>query len=407
MDPDFQFDREQMIRAVDLLGRGLVSGGDTELLPSELPEIGRGAATLDLLAPIVIGGATRLGAPTAFAHMDPPTPWMTWAASLWTAALNQNLLHPSTAPTAREIEQQVVRWLAPWFGMDGGHMTAGSTLANLTALWVARDLAGAREVVASAAAHVSIEKAARLLGMPLRTVRVDNLERLDADDLGDIAQACLVLTTGTTGVGAVDPLNLVGQARWTHVDAAWAGPMRFSDKARAVLDGVDGADSVAVSAHKWIFQPKDSALVLFKDAEAAHRAVSFGGGYLAAPNVGVLGSSAARAVPLAATLLAWGRRGLAERIDHCLSLAEQVATQVAETPELELFSAPTCGVVAWRSRINDVDLSAATAPAGMVSTTEARRTRWLRFVAANPNADIVDIIQFVRSAAGESGRAGM
>lgn len=42
-----------MIRAVDLLGRGLVSGGDTELLPSELPEIGRGAATLDLLAPIV------------------------------------------------------------------------------------------------------------------------------------------------------------------------------------------------------------------------------------------------------------------------------------------------------------------------------------------------------------------
>lgn len=255
MDEDFRFGREELVRAVDLLGQHLSrSGREGAPLADEWPEVGHGAATLDLLAPLVLGGAAHLGAPTAFAHMDPPTPRITWATSLWTAALNQNLLHPATAPAAREIEQQVVRWLAPAFGMDGGHMTAGSTLANLTALWVARDLAGAREVVASAAAHVSIEKAARLLGMPLRTVRVDSLDRLDANALGDVSQACVVLTAGTTGVGAIDPLSVIGQARWTHIDAAWAGPMRFSDQAK-VLDGIEEADSVSVSAHKWMFQP--------------------------------------------------------------------------------------------------------------------------------------------------------
>ena len=58
--------------------------------------------------------------------------------SAWTASRNQNLLHPDTAPVARELEAIVVRWLAPWFGMNGGHLVSGSTVANLTALWAAR-----------------------------------------------------------------------------------------------------------------------------------------------------------------------------------------------------------------------------------------------------------------------------
>jgi glutamate/tyrosine decarboxylase-like PLP-dependent enzyme len=67
------------------------------------------------------------------------------------AAVNQNLLHPDTGPVARLLEPLVVGWLAPVFGMGGGHLVPGSTLANLTALWAARDLAGARTVVTSTA----------------------------------------------------------------------------------------------------------------------------------------------------------------------------------------------------------------------------------------------------------------
>src|ERR1700719_842252 len=67
--------------------------------------------------------ACRLDAPTAFAYMDPPTPWLTWAMALWNSSLTQNLLHPATAPVARHIEEKVIAWLAPFFGMQGGHMT--------------------------------------------------------------------------------------------------------------------------------------------------------------------------------------------------------------------------------------------------------------------------------------------
>ena len=64
------------------------------------------------------------------------------------------------------------------------------------------------------------------------------------------------------------------------------------------------ADSVAVSAHKWLFQPKDSALIMFQNPELANSAISFGGGYLTSPNVGVQGSRGAVAIPLLATLIA-------------------------------------------------------------------------------------------------------
>jgi L-2,4-diaminobutyrate decarboxylase len=70
--------------------------------------------------------------------MDPPTPWFTWAATQWAAAFNQNLVHPYPAPVARRLERQVIGWLASAFGMDGGHMVPGSSVANLTALWAAR-----------------------------------------------------------------------------------------------------------------------------------------------------------------------------------------------------------------------------------------------------------------------------
>ena len=88
--------------------------------------------------------------------MDPPTPWVSWAATLWAARLNQNLLHPDTAPIARPLEERAFDWLAPFFGMGGGQLVPGSTLAHLTALWAARDLRGVDEIVASEAAHLSV-----------------------------------------------------------------------------------------------------------------------------------------------------------------------------------------------------------------------------------------------------------
>lgn len=362
---------------------------DVELsMPQELPETGWGdEEALSAVGDSFVKSASLLGHPGFFAHMDPPTPWVTWAAYVWVAALNQNMLHPDTSPSAGPLEDIVIRWIAPRFGMNGGHLTPGSTVANLTALWAARELRGVEEVIASSAAHVSIPKAAAILGLRYRPVEVDDRQRMRLEELGDVSRAALVLTAGTVSTGCVDPLNVDVAPAWRHVDAAWAGPLRLSQRHAAVLDGIDRADSVSVSAHKWLFQPKECALVMFRDSALAHEAVSFGGAYLARPNVGVLGSRAATAVPLAATLLAWGRKGVAERLDHCMSLAAELAGLIDAHRELQLWGEPQTGVVVWRPRDGEPVEVQARLARGFVSLTELDGESWFRSVAANPLAD--------------------
>ncbi len=335
-DPDFEPDLEGLRRAVELIAEHaaraadpLPDGGPSPRWPDSLPEAGVGGlGALEALAPAVLGSAARLGHPGYFGHMDPPTPWPSWAGALWAASLNQNLLHHDAAPVARDLERSVVGWLAPFFGMDGGHLLPGSSLATLTALWAARELRGVRTVVASELAHLSVRKAAALLGLELVELPAGHEDhRMRASRL-DPNRAAIVLTAGTVASGAIDPLDAFPDAAWRHVDAAWAGPLRLSEHHAGLLDGIERADSVGFSAHKWLFQPKESAAVLFRDSAAAHDAISYGSGYLAQPNVGLLGSHGASALPLALTLMAWGREGTAQRIETCMELAQRLAERV-------------------------------------------------------------------------------
>lgn len=383
-------------------------------------------AALALVAPYVRGGARDLADPGFLAHMDPPTPWVAWVAALLGASSNQNLLHPDTAPAARELETTVIDWLAPVFGADGGHLVPGSTVANLTALWAARDLTGATTVVSSAAAHLSIAKAARILGLAHRTIEPDETGRLTAERLDraladrdgpEPTRAILVLTAGTTGVGAIDELAIAGsgaeqgsgpgEVAWTHVDAAWAGPMRFSPTHRAALDGIEWADSIAVSAHKWLHQPKESAVVLFRDVERANEAISVGGAYLAVPNVGLLGSHGTAAAPLAATLLTLGLTGIADLIDIGMATADRLLAAVDDHPDLEAFAPNASGVVAWRHRRVDAGAIRATMTGAFVSTVELDGSTWLRSVAANPLADPELVVDRVLAAAATVERAAV
>lgn len=381
----------------------LVSPSDDSVdLPLTLPESGLGdIRALELLSGHVLGGAAQLGSPTSLAHMDPPTPWITWAMALWNARLNQNMLHEMSSPFATQAEMLVLNWLTPYFGMQGGHFCAGSTIANLTGIWAARDAAGVKRVVTSQAAHLSVEKSCRLLGLELLKVPVDRQGCLDCGQLPNLDDACLVLTAGTTATGAVDPLNLVGAAKWTHVDAAWAGPLRLSRSHSGRLDGIEAADSVAVSAHKWFFQPKDSALVLFRNLESANAAVSFNGGYLAKPNVGVQGSRSAAAVPLLATLLAWGREGVAQRIDHLMRLADLLADAIEKSDRLELWGRPQTGINVFRPMYSSTARLLLKLPPGMLSTCVLDGNTWARSVAANPSVDIDLVVEQLLAASRE------
>lgn len=395
-DKSFEFNEAGLKTAVDLLGEFLNPTKTFSFdLPVSLPENGMGEIdSLTQLAPLVIGGAAPLGAENAQAHMDPPTPWIAWASAMWNASLNQNLLHPATSPTAKMIEERVIQWLCPFFGMSGGQVVPGSTLANITALWAARETRNATRVVASIQSHISIRKAAHLLGMEYVAVETDTHHRLNTDLLGDLSNSVLVLTAGTTSTGAIDSLIHQRPAAWVHVDAAWAGPLMLSKHHKDKLAGITHADSVSISAHKWLFQPKESALILFKNWENISPSLSFGGAYLAAPNIGILGSHGATAVPLLATLLAWGRSGIADRIERCMAHADELTGYIKNDARFTLFCEPESGVVVWKPVKIDVD-NKLPALKGIVSSTRINDHTWFRSVAANPNSDVQKIFQTV------------
>ena len=359
--------------------------------PDKLPEFGIGERiTIEKLAPVVFGDAANLGSPNAFAHMDPPTPWITWVTTLWNASLNQNLLHPDVSPKAMLFEKQVIRWLSPLFGMNGGHMTPGSTISNLTALWVARDSMGVKDIVASKAAHLSIQKAANLLGLNLKKINTNAKGEMDLNSIPkDLSRSALVLTAGTTITGAIDNLNLEQNAAWVHVDAAWAGPLRISNKHGHLLKGVEHANSVAISGHKWFFQPKESGLILFRDTQSANRTISANSGYLSSANVGLLGSHGAIGLPLLATLMAWGKQGLIGRLEKTMELSVQLWTSLQNNPNVIVFDQPVTGVILWRPKDNiDTKELFTKMPIGSASLVTLNDKYWIRHVAANPQADV-------------------
>jgi L-2,4-diaminobutyrate decarboxylase len=108
-DKSFAAEKDALLEAVRLLIKQAPSDPALafDTMPAYLPDAGAGERELlPDLAALVIGGAHRLDDALSFAHMDPPTPWLAWAMTLWNARLNQNLLHPATAPIARKIEER-------------------------------------------------------------------------------------------------------------------------------------------------------------------------------------------------------------------------------------------------------------------------------------------------------------
>jgi glutamate/tyrosine decarboxylase-like PLP-dependent enzyme len=165
-----------------------------------------------------------------------------------------------------------------------------------------------------------------------------------------------------------------------------------------LLDGIEKADSISVSAHKWLFQPKDSALIMFRDVDLANTAISFDGGYLNTPNIGVQGSRGASAIPLLATLIAWGKEGLAEYIDHAMSMADMLAAEMSKEDGICLWAMPKSGVTVFRPLTLSTDELYKCLPDQMFSNSVLDGEKWIRSVAANPLADIDKIIAAVQGA---------
>ncbi len=191
-------------------------------------------------------------------------------------------------------------------------------------------------------------------------------------------------------------LELIGKAKWTHVDAAWAGPLKLSSKHAHLLDNIELADSIAISAHKWLFQPKDSALILFKDTKTSNEAISFRGSYLTTPNIGLQGSRGASAIPLLATLIALGKDGIVELIEHSVDMADKLFKELSKEKNICILESHQTAITVFRPLNCSTESFFIQLPQGIFSTCTHNGKLWIRSVAANPLADIDEIISIVK-----------
>ena len=231
--------------------------------------------------------AERMGGNYPFFHprfagqmLKPPHPV---AAAAYAAAMlvntNNHALDGGPATSAMEVE--AVRWLADMFALPAdalGHLTSSGTIANLEALWVARELHPGKAVVHGANAHYTHGRMCEVLGVQAFAAPADAAGRIDLEiveslcSTGDIGT--VVLTAGTTGTGAVDHIHEALALRERHgvrlhVDAAYGGFFALLADSGLVpaepFRAIAHADSVVVDPHKHGLQPYGCGAVLFRD----------------------------------------------------------------------------------------------------------------------------------------------
>jgi glutamate/tyrosine decarboxylase-like PLP-dependent enzyme len=187
-------------------------------------------------------------------------------------------------PATARMEKEAVSQLAQMFGLPEhlGHLTTSGTVANLEALYIARELHPGRGIAYSGEAHYTHSRMCGVLGVPGTAVAVDGAGRLDLGALDALLAGggigTVVATAGTTGLGAVDPVHEVlaiarAHGVRVHVDAAYGG--FFTLLAGRGDLGIDAApwqaiaqcDSVVVDPHKHGLQPYGCGAVLFADPD--------------------------------------------------------------------------------------------------------------------------------------------
>jgi aromatic-L-amino-acid decarboxylase len=359
------------------------SATDTAAFDLPLPEEGVGEAALRDLEAISehLRAPTGRRLPYVLGSGDP----IAALGDLYASVLNQNVTAWRSAPAAVTIERTVVGWLAAAIGCNGfvGTFTSGGSLGNLMALAMAREsrapgnedgVQSGTVVYASEEIHMSIPKAVAMLGLgrtSLRVIPVDEKMRIQVPALETaIARdreagrrgIALVGSAGTIMSGAIDPLaELADVARrnelWFHVDGAYGAAAALAQPEQFV--GLSQADSISLDAHKWLYQPLDCSVLLYRDESAAQNAFAYSAEYVkAASDDPVEGfaffdqtielSRRFRALKLWLSLRYHGlvafRAAIAENIEQAKLLAKLIDAE----PSLELLAPVELSAVCFR-----------------------------------------------------------
>ncbi|UED88292.1 aminotransferase class I/II-fold pyridoxal phosphate-dependent enzyme [Streptomyces profundus] len=327
-----------------------------------------------------IGGSYPFFHPSYAGQMLKPPHPVAVLGYVATMLVNPNNHALDGGPATSAVEEEVVAQLAAMFGMEThlGHLTGGGTVANLEALFVARQCHPGLGVAYSAASHYTHARMCHLLGVPGYSVAVDARGRMDVDALerllatGEVGT--VVATAGTTGLGAVDPVHEIlalARARGVrvHVDAAYGGFFTLLADEGPGGEGplVDPApwravarcDSVVIDPHKHGLQPYGCGAVLFADPEVRrHYQHDSPYTYYSSdrPHLGEIslecsrsGASAA-ALWLTLRLLPLTREGLGAVLAGGRRAALRWARLLAAAPGLELFQPPELDIVSYFPR---------------------------------------------------------
>jgi glutamate/tyrosine decarboxylase-like PLP-dependent enzyme len=261
----------------------------TELLEREFASLPgfESAADPVAMAQILEVAAHRLGDNYPYFHplyagqmLKPPHP-VARAAYALAMTVNPNNHARDGGRASSEMEIEAVRGIAGMFGWHEflGHLTSSGTIANLEALWVAGQLAPEKRIVGSAQAHYTHNRISAVLKLEYTAIAADNRGRMSLEALenelrkGDVGT--VVVTLGTTAIGAVDPLDQVLALREqygfrVHVDAAYGGYFKLiqdslDEPARRAYAAIGQADSIVVDPHKHGLQPYGCGCILFRD----------------------------------------------------------------------------------------------------------------------------------------------
>jgi glutamate/tyrosine decarboxylase-like PLP-dependent enzyme len=320
-------------------------------------------------------------------------------------------------PATARMEKEVVAQLAGMFGLAThlGHLTTSGTIANLEALYVARELHPGSGVAYSEEAHYTHGRMCGVLGVEGIPVGVDAAGRLDLAALDDLLATgrigTVVATAGTTGLGVIDPVHeVLAIARRhrvrVHVDAAYGGfyTLLAGGEGRAALDeapwrAISGCDSVVVDPHKHGLQPYGCGAVLFRDPGAGrfYRHDSpytyFTSDELHLGEISLECSragAAAAALWLTFQLLPPTPGGLGQVLAACRRAALDTAELIDASGRLVLFQPPELDIVCYFPVTSPPSLSAIDDASGrMLAGGMADRdgARILRSVLMKPEAE--------------------
>ena len=351
---------------------------------------------------LVLPGMTHWGHPGFFAYFPSNASPPSMLAEMLTAAMGAQCMSWQTSPAATELEQVTMEWLRQMLGLPEGFtgvIQDTSSTATLVALLTAREratgfsaathgLQGSGQpltVYASRERHSSVDKAVRLAGYGIESLRLIELDEryalrpdaleaaIEADVARGMRPAAVVATTGTTGSTAIDPLRAIGEicrrhGAWLHVDASYAGSAAILPEKRWMIDGVEHADSFVFNPHKWMLVNFDCSAYFVKDVEALLRTFSASPEYLRTAHDaevvnfrdwGIQLGRRFRALKLWWVIKSYGVEGLQAILRQHCEWAQAFAGWVSADSRFELLAPVPLGLVCFRLRPRDGEDAAA------------------------------------------------